>query len=105
MFEIPVEHLGRNVYCLICGTRMTARPVDLELRLKRRETDVRGEPGLPADRLPLLALIDNVRSLWNVGSIFRTADACGVERLLLTGITGCPPRDAISKTMTFISSR
>jgi tRNA G18 (ribose-2'-O)-methylase SpoU len=33
-----------------------------------------------------------------VGSIFRTADACGVERLILTGITGCPPQPRIAKT-------
>jgi tRNA G18 (ribose-2'-O)-methylase SpoU len=49
-------------------------------------------------RLPFVVLLDNVRSLWNVGSIFRTADACGVECLWLTGITGCPPRPEISKT-------
>jgi tRNA G18 (ribose-2'-O)-methylase SpoU len=36
--------------------------------------------------------------LWNVGSILRTADACGVERVLLAGITGHPPRAEISKT-------
>jgi len=50
------------------------------------------------ERLPLVTLIDNVRSLWNVGSIFRTADACGVSHLALCGITGCPPREEISKT-------
>ena len=42
--------------------------------------------------------MDNVRSLWNVGSIFRTADACGFRHLFLTGISGCPPRPEISKT-------
>jgi 23S rRNA (guanosine2251-2'-O)-methyltransferase len=47
-------------------------------------------------RMRLLA--HNVRSLWNVGSFFRTADACGVERIYLTGYTGCPPRKEISKT-------
>jgi tRNA G18 (ribose-2'-O)-methylase SpoU len=43
-------------------------------------------------------LADNIRSLWNIGSLFRTADACGVERLVLTGICGCPPRPEIAKT-------
>ncbi|TSC59047.1 MAG: tRNA/rRNA methyltransferase SpoU [Candidatus Peregrinibacteria bacterium Greene0416_19] len=47
-------------------------------------------------RLRLLA--HNVRSLWNVGSFFRTCDAMGVERIYLSGYTGTPPRKEITKT-------
>src|SRR6185436_16380822 len=47
-------------------------------------------------RLCLLAF--NVRSLWNVGSFFRTCDAMNVEKLYLTGYTGHPPRKEITKT-------
>ncbi len=47
-------------------------------------------------RICLLA--HNVRSLWNVGSFFRTCDAMGVEKLYLTGYTGVPPRREITKT-------
>lgn len=47
-------------------------------------------------RLRLLA--HNVRSLWNVGSFFRTCDAFGVEQIYLTGYTGHPPRKEITKT-------
>jgi 23S rRNA (guanosine2251-2'-O)-methyltransferase len=43
-------------------------------------------------------LLDNVRSLYNVGSFFRTADAVRTERLYLCGITGRPPKRAITKT-------
>lgn len=43
-------------------------------------------------------LAHNVRSLWNVGSFFRTCDAFAVEKLYLTGYTGHPPRKEISKT-------
>lgn len=43
-------------------------------------------------------LAHNVRSLWNVGSFFRTCDAFAVERLYLTGYTGTPPRKEITKT-------
>ncbi len=43
-------------------------------------------------------ICDNIRSLENVGSIFRTADALGVSKLFLCGITGRPPEDKISKT-------
>ncbi len=48
--------------------------------------------------LPVCLLLDNVRSMYNVGSFFRTADGAGIERLLLSGITARPPQNAISKT-------
>jgi len=48
--------------------------------------------------VPVSVVLDNVRSLYNVGSVFRTADGAGSQRLYLTGITGHPPNDAISKT-------
>jgi 23S rRNA (guanosine2251-2'-O)-methyltransferase len=48
--------------------------------------------------LPVTVLLDNVRSLYNVGAFFRTADAAGIEKLYLCGITGQPPKRAISKT-------
>lgn len=51
-----------------------------------------------ADRFPIYVLLDNIRSLYNVGAIFRTADAIRVEKLLLCGITGKPPRREIDKT-------
>ena len=98
VFDIPAERLGRNVYCLSCGRRMTAKPIDVEPELRARERRIRGGDGAGTPRLPFAVLLEDVRSLWNVGSIFRTADACGVERVLLTGITGSPPRPEISKT-------
>ncbi len=51
-----------------------------------------------APRLPIRAILDNVRSLYNVGSIFRTADAYWLTELLLTGYTPRPPRREIEKT-------
>jgi 23S rRNA (guanosine2251-2'-O)-methyltransferase len=48
--------------------------------------------------LPVAALLDNVRSLYNVGSFFRTADAAGLEKLYLSGYTGKPPHKGIAKT-------
>ena len=48
--------------------------------------------------LPVAVLLDNVRSLYNVGSFFRTADAARVEKLYLCGITGRPPKRGIAKT-------
>ncbi|OGJ57267.1 hypothetical protein A3H22_02115 [Candidatus Peribacteria bacterium RIFCSPLOWO2_12_FULL_55_15] len=46
----------------------------------------------------LRLLAHNVRSLWNVGSFFRTCDAFAVEKIYLTGYTGHPPRKEITKT-------
>ncbi|HXK07263.1 MAG TPA: RNA methyltransferase [Verrucomicrobiae bacterium] len=48
--------------------------------------------------LPVAVLLDNVRSMYNVGAFFRTADASGIEKLYLSGITGTPPKRAITKT-------
>src|ERR1700752_278848 len=49
-------------------------------------------------RLPVAVLLDNVRSMYNVGAFFRAADGVGLERLCLGGITAHPPKKAISKT-------
>jgi 23S rRNA (guanosine2251-2'-O)-methyltransferase len=51
-----------------------------------------------AKKIPVCIVLDNVRSLHNVGSVFRTADAFSVEKLVLTGITGTPPHREIEKT-------
>lgn len=50
------------------------------------------------EKLPVSILLDNVRSLYNVGAFFRTADAASVEKLYLCGITGSPPKKALTKT-------
>jgi tRNA G18 (ribose-2'-O)-methylase SpoU len=50
------------------------------------------------DKYPLRVLADNVRSMHNVGSLFRTSDAFAVEEIVLAGISGCPPHPEISKT-------
>lgn len=43
-------------------------------------------------------LLEKIRSMYNVGSFFRTCDGAGVSKLILTGYTACPPRKEISKT-------
>ena len=50
------------------------------------------------DRLPFTVVVDNVRSLYNVGSIFRTSDGVLLHKLILTGFTPKPPRKEIEKT-------
>ena len=51
-----------------------------------------------SDKLPVCIVLDNVRSLHNVGSAFRTADAFRLEKIFLTGITGTPPHREIEKS-------
>ena len=50
------------------------------------------------EKIPLVVVLDHVRSLNNVGSVFRTADAFRVEAIYLCGITACPPNAEIHKT-------
>ena len=51
-----------------------------------------------ADKLPIVVVLDNVRSQHNVGAVFRTADAMRIERVVLCGICCCPPNQEIHKT-------
>ena len=49
-------------------------------------------------KIPLIVILDNVRSLHNVGSVFRTSDAYCVEKVILCGITATPPNTEIHKS-------
>ena len=49
-------------------------------------------------RHPIVLMLHNIRSMWNVGSMFRTADSAGIDRMILSGYTATPPRKEISKT-------
>lgn len=51
-----------------------------------------------AEKIPLVAVLENIRSAYNVGSVFRTADAFLIEAIYLTGYTACPPHKEIKKT-------
>src|ERR1700693_2673872 len=69
---------------------MTERTPYLATRAAAPYSDLR--------QIPVSILLDNVRSMYNVGAFFRTADAAGCEKLYLCGITGRPPKRAITKT-------
>ncbi|RKY89305.1 TrmH family RNA methyltransferase [candidate division KSB1 bacterium] len=66
------------------------------------EEIVKTRPGLDEierqGRFPIFVLAENIRSLYNVGAIFRTSDAARIKKLFLCGFTGTPPRNEISKT-------
>jgi tRNA G18 (ribose-2'-O)-methylase SpoU len=53
---------------------------------------------VPPASLPVAVLLDNLRSMYNVGAFFRTADGVNLEKLYLCGITAYPPKKAITKT-------
>src|SRR6476620_2941114 len=51
-----------------------------------------------AEKTPLIIILDDIRSLHNIGSVFRTADAFLIEKIYLCGITATPPNKEINKT-------
>ena len=51
-----------------------------------------------SDKTPLIIVLDDIRSLHNIGSVFRTSDAFLVEKIILCGITATPPNKEIHKT-------
>jgi 23S rRNA (guanosine2251-2'-O)-methyltransferase len=71
------------------------RKLDPEEIAARRIT--KDEAG-SAQRLPVAGMLDNIRSLYNVGSMFRTSDGAFARHLYLTGYTPSPPRVEIAKT-------
>ncbi len=56
------------------------------------------DEAVPAEKFPFLFVLENVRSMHNVGSVFRTCDALGLEGLYLVGYTPVPPHRDIQKT-------
>ena len=68
-------------------------------KLKNSELDRLGvEEFKKASKIPLIVVLDNIRSLNNIGSVFRTSDAFVVEKIYLCGITAKPPHKEIHKT-------
>ena len=65
-----------------------------EISTKRLNLETLG--GAP--RIPIFGMLDNIRSLYNVGSMFRTSDGALMQGLFLTGYTPSPPRKEIEKT-------
>ena len=71
-------------------------------RMKKLKLEELGRISVPefksSEKLPVCVLLDNIRSLHNVGSAFRTCDAFRMEKIYLAGITGTPPHREIEKT-------
>lgn len=74
----------------------------LFLTMRKLKLDELGRVGVEEfkkqEKLPLVVVLDNVRSMHNIGSIFRTSDGFAVEKICLCGITAQPPHREIEKT-------
>ncbi len=72
------------------------------LQMKKLKTDELNRLSIDgfksAEKNPIVLILDNIRSLNNIGSIFRTADAFRISHIYLCGITACPPHREIHKT-------
>ncbi len=70
--------------------------------MRKLTTSELNRPGLQefshSIRLPVTVVLDNVRSAYNVGSVFRTCDAFAIEKIILCGITAAPPNREVLKT-------
>ena len=67
-------------------------------KLTHEEVVARQKEKSKESRLPFVVVLNNIRSLYNVGSIFRTSDGAGVGKIWICGITGHPPNNKIAKT-------
>ncbi len=70
--------------------------------MRKLKTEELGRVGIDdfkkQEKLPLVVILDNVRSMHNIGSIFRTSDGFAIKKLYLCGITAQPPHREIEKT-------
>ncbi len=89
-FRFPAETDNiRAKNCPICGTRTTLTTTETVRHLPKLQTQ---------QTLPLVGVVDNVRSLLNVGTIFRSSDGVGVQHLYLCGITATPNNPKLTKS-------
>jgi len=67
-------------------------------KIPNEEKVKRWRSSRPPQRFPIVAVLDNLRSAYNVGSIFRTAECAYISEVVLCGITACPPHKEVEKT-------
>jgi tRNA G18 (ribose-2'-O)-methylase SpoU len=97
-FDVPDERQGKNGPCPNCGQVITFRSLEIILEVERQHARLPVKKGEAGGVPRYSAVLEDIRSLWNVGSIFRSADGAGFGKLYLCGITGTPPNKAIAKT-------
>ena len=81
------------------STQIDAKYMIMNRKLKITELNrISTEEFKEAEKLPLIVVLDNIRSLHNIGSVFRTSDAFRIECIYLCGITATPPHPEMHKT-------
>ena len=104
-FHTADEHEFKMIACPHCSRPGTARSLARHMEIdkqvsKHKNQNTLAEQFFQNGARPgkMVAVLEEVRSLWNVGSMFRSSDGAGFSHLFLIGITGCPPRKEIAKT-------
>lgn len=89
--ELDIEHTV--AYCPKCGYK-----ADIVFKLPEKQSVEGKDKQNKGFGNSIIAVLDNIRSIYNVGSIFRTSDGLGVDELVLGGITSTPDNPRFSKT-------
>ena len=91
-------NMDENIFLKCLGTANFARSME-NRKLKNSELiRLSPEEFKDSEKTPLIVILDNIRSLNNIGSVFRTSDAFLIEKIYLCGITAQPPHRDIQKT-------
>lgn len=105
VFDTADDNEFKAIDCPFCRRSITARTLARHLEIDRQVHKHEANGNLArqyfercANPGKMVAVLEEIRSLWNVGSIFRSSDGSGFSHLFLIGITGCPPRKEIAKT-------
>lgn len=101
VFTTTEERVG---LCAGCQRMISLRSPEVarEVNKRQQEIEALGKLAIVNEKVQvqgdLICVCEDIRSLWNVGSMFRTSDGAGFSGMLLVGITGTPPRKEINKT-------
>lgn len=105
VFSTEEESEFKAVQCRNCSRSITVRSLARHQEIDKQESKHQAQGSLARQYFEsngnpgqMVVVLEEIRSLWNVGSIFRSADGAGFSHLFLIGITGCPPRKEIAKT-------
>lgn len=101
--NIELEFKFKSFLMIYKNMYIFATPNKLEMPKNRKLANaelprLNVEEFVKAEKTPIIVILDNVRSLNNIGSIFRTSDAFLIEKIYLCGITATPPHKDIHKT-------
>lgn len=101
-FIVAEQQKKLTTTCQFCSRLITVREEQLHNFLDQTELNIPGALSennclIQPEKHRMVAVLEDIRSLWNVGSIFRSADGADFSFLFLCGITGYPPRKEIAK--------